>query len=270
VTAEGTLWDRVCTTDAKYTKEFSREGGFKGTAINATWLVREASKTFGPCGIGWGFSVIDEKYVTGAAGTVVHVVRLELWYEFDGKRGRVEQFGQTTMVGVRGNGKAYTDEEAPKKSITDATSKCLSLLGFGSDIHLGMYDDNKYVNDRRREAGDSDTPADAPKPSQGTKPNTGANSGPREPAKTTERTTTDGQQAIRAAIADLPAVKDEDTFRAWFVTHLGVLRNSKGDERKKLYASAESRGKAIDFEQRDLRAFYEEAVQAATKNRKVA
>lgn len=149
------LWDRVSTTDAKYTKGFSRGGGFKGTAINATWLVREASKTFGPCGIGWGFTVVDEKYVSGAGPDIVHVVRLRLWYVLDGQRGEVEQYGQTTMVGMNKNG-AFTDEEAPKKSITDAMSKCLSLIGFGADIHLGLWDDNKYASDRSRESGKSD------------------------------------------------------------------------------------------------------------------
>ena len=154
------IWDSVGTTDAKYVKSFSRGGGFKGTAINATWLAREATRTFGPCGIGWGVKVLDEKYVEGHHLTdrdrsIIHVARVELWYKLDGSEGRVEQYGQTTMVGSNKNG-AFTDEEAPKKSITDAMSKCLSLLGFGSDVHLGLFDDNKYVADRQREAGRSD------------------------------------------------------------------------------------------------------------------
>ena len=52
----------------------------------------------------------------------------------------------------------FHDEEAPKKSITDAMTKCLSLLGFAAEIHLGLYDDNKYASDRQREAGKSDQP----------------------------------------------------------------------------------------------------------------
>src|SRR5690606_33640239 len=68
----------------------------------------------------------------------------------NGERGEVVQFGQTTFVGRNKNG-FFTDEEAPKKSLTDAMSKCLSLLGFSADIHLGRFDDNKYVNDLRQE-----------------------------------------------------------------------------------------------------------------------
>lgn len=149
------LWDSVCVTDAKYTKQFSRGGGFKGTATNATWLARQATRAFGPCGIGWGFNVIDERYADGKPGDVIHIVRVKLWYVLDGQRGEIEQFGQTTFVGTNSKG-AFTDEEAPKKSITDAVSKCLSLLGFASDIHLGLWDDNKYADDRANEAGSSD------------------------------------------------------------------------------------------------------------------
>ena len=147
------IWGKVEKTDPKYTKQFSRGGGFKGTATNATYLARKATETFGPCGTGWGINVLNEEVFTGAphliegqviAHDMIHKVHARLWYVLDGKRGEVEQFGQTQIVGRNKNG-FYTDEEAPKKSLTDAMSKCLSLLGFSADIHLGLYDDNKYV-----------------------------------------------------------------------------------------------------------------------------
>lgn len=147
------LWQAVEKTDPAYTKQFSRGGGFKGTATNATYLARKATEQFGPCGTGWGVQVVDEEIIDGAPllleGVVVaheriHKVRAKLWYVRNGERGEVEQFGQTQIVGKNKNG-FFTDEEAPKKSLTDAMSKCLSLLGFSADIHLGLYDDNKYV-----------------------------------------------------------------------------------------------------------------------------
>lgn len=153
------LWASVEKTDPKYTKGFSRSGGFKGTATNATYLAHKATERFGPCGIGWGVTVLDEQIIQGAPflldGQIVgheaiHKVRAKLWYVLDGQRGEVEQFGQTQIVGKNKNG-YYTDEEAPKKSLTDAMTKCLSLLGFSADIHLGLYDDNKYVAELREE-----------------------------------------------------------------------------------------------------------------------
>lgn len=144
------LWRQVEQTDPHFTKAFSRGGGFRGTATNATYLVRRATEVFGPVGIGWGYDIVEEDMLIGAPlderGTheLIHRIRLKLWYRLGEQTGGVTHFGQTTFVGRNKNG-FFTDEEAPKKSLTDALSKCLSMLGFAADVHLGRYDDNKYV-----------------------------------------------------------------------------------------------------------------------------
>jgi len=155
------LWNAVAVTNPNFVKSFTRSGGFSGTAINATYQAQKATETFGPCGIGWGIDILEERYQDGAplnhdgaviGNEVIHVLRAKLWYVHQGKRGEVIHFGQTTFVGHNKNG-FFTDEEAPKKSMTDAMSKCLSLIGFSADVHLGLYDDNKYVADLRKEFG---------------------------------------------------------------------------------------------------------------------
>lgn len=158
--AQGTsniaLWEIVQATDPKYTKDFTRRDGFSGTAINATYQAKKATEAFGPMGLGWGVKILDERYIEGAhmgwnaqgsdlGPEKIHVVRVELWYRWHGERGAIEHFGQTKFVGCTANG-VFTDEEAPKKSVTEATSKCLSLLGFGADVYMGLYDDSKYVS----------------------------------------------------------------------------------------------------------------------------
>jgi hypothetical protein len=147
------LWRAVEKTDPKYTKAFSRAGGFSGTAINATYLVRKATELWGPMGSEWGAEVADERYVEGADGTIIHVLRINFRYP----QGAFPSYGQTTFVGQNKNGK-FTDEEAPKKSMTDAITKALSMLGFSADVFLGLYDDNKYVNDRKAEFSSRITP----------------------------------------------------------------------------------------------------------------
>lgn len=164
------IWHAVEKTDPRHTKTFSRGGGFRGTAINATYLARKATEVFGPMGIGWGLEIMNEEIMQGAplaegVSELIHKVRVKLWYKQGEQRGEVVQFGQTTFVGKNRNG-LFTDEEAPKKSLTDGMSKCLSLLGFAADIHLGMFDDNKYVNDLRQEFAEKDAQAaraEAPK-----------------------------------------------------------------------------------------------------------
>lgn len=143
------IWQAVERTDPAYTKNFSRGGGFSGTSINATWLARRATETFGPMGIGWGVDIVAEDFLPGHAlneageKSVIHRVQVKLWYVLEGQRGEVTHFGQTTFIGANKHG-LFTDEEAPKKSLTDATTKALSMLGFGGDIFMGLYDDQQY------------------------------------------------------------------------------------------------------------------------------
>lgn len=161
------LWNSVQATDPAYTKSFSRSGGFRGTAINHTYQQKRATEAFGPKGLGWGSTVLDEQMERGApivhekhgviGHEIVHVVRIELWYIQGDKRGAIQAYGQTTFVGSNKHG-TFTDEEAPKKSLTDAESKALASLGFSADVHLGLFDDSKYVNDLKARVEEAEKP----------------------------------------------------------------------------------------------------------------
>lgn len=150
------LWNSVQATDPQFTKTFSRAGGFQGTAINPCYVVRRLTELFGPAGIGWKFVIENEDWIHGhfldaQTRTIVHVIRGHIEYFYDPGDGgdwysTGPQFGQTTFVGTNSKG-IFTDEEAPKKSVTDCLTKCAVLLGFASDIHLGLWDSNKYIND---------------------------------------------------------------------------------------------------------------------------
>lgn len=160
------IWNRVYKTDAKFTKAFSNNGG--GTSINGTYMVMQATKVFGPHGINWGVEIIEERFDNGApimqsvkqqdgnfAKVIIpngiggylcevnHVAKIRLWYKHDGKTGEVLAYGCTPYISSTKNG-VVSDGEAPKKSLTDATKKALSQLGFSADVFLGLYDDLTY------------------------------------------------------------------------------------------------------------------------------
>lgn len=150
------LWSQVEQTHPDFVRGFSGSDGFNGTGINPTYLVRKATEMFGPVGIGWGYDIVKEEYVKGAPlgfdadgnmyGTVlIHVVQLKFWFKLaDGSKGEVTHFGGTTFIG-KGEYGIFTDEDAPKKSVTDALGKCMSMAGFSADVYMGKYDDQKYV-----------------------------------------------------------------------------------------------------------------------------
>lgn len=149
------VWRQVQETHPDLTKSFSK-GGFQGTAVSPTYQAMRATQIFGPHGLGWGTELISESYVEGGplgfdkdgrmlGREIIHKVYLELWYVYNGKRGSIKQFGATSFLSRDAYGTISSDEDHAKKSITDATSKCLSLLGFSADVYMGKFDDHKYV-----------------------------------------------------------------------------------------------------------------------------
>ena len=135
------LWNSVCTTDPQYTKRVNQRGGF--TAIGAQSQIMEATKMFGP--FGRGFGVSDEKF-TEFGTECLALYQARLWYYLDGngKRDVIHQLPIHSSIKYSVNGRV--DDDFAKKVATDALTKGLSKLGFNADVFLGLFDDNKYVN----------------------------------------------------------------------------------------------------------------------------
>jgi hypothetical protein len=138
------LWDRVCVTDPAAVKPITGKQ-YKGNSPKPYWIVERLTAEFGPCGLGWGYTVLNERMERLTPTDVLHVALVRFWYMLDGKRGEVEQIGQTKAVYEKSAGGFMVDEDAPKKSVTDALVKCASYIGFAGDIFSGRWDDSKYV-----------------------------------------------------------------------------------------------------------------------------
>jgi len=160
------LWELVEKTPIDQTKKITGKS-YSGTSPKPHYLVQKATETFGPCGIGWGFTV-EERVELGAMYEPgdferMHVAKVKVWYKWNGERGEVEHVGGTPFSGRRSTGKPFTDEDAPKKSVTDALIKALSMIGFAGDIFMGRYDDSKYISELEEEAKEASKPTDAKK-----------------------------------------------------------------------------------------------------------
>ena len=152
------LWDRLGRTDPKHTKPFQRSGGFKGTAIKPMFSYRRMTEEFGPCGEGWGINQPSFQVVPGTDGETLVYCTVSVWH---GDRANI-------VFGVGGD-KAIakfssglkSDDEAFKKAFTDAVTNALKLIGVGADVHMGLFDDSKYVNDLKNEIAAADKSAPA-------------------------------------------------------------------------------------------------------------
>lgn len=151
------IWKQVDETAPGYTKASELNGRIV-TSINGTYMVKRATEIFGPIGKGWGYEITEERFDQGGpiihngnvlGNSIMHTIKLTLWYlDDEGERREVSHFGHTPYVLGTHYG-AMTDFDAPKKSLTDAIKKCLSMLGFSADVYLGLFDDQTYVEAAR-------------------------------------------------------------------------------------------------------------------------
>lgn len=139
------LWDSVKVTNPTAVKKITGKS-YQGNSPKPYWLIERATDTFGPIGIGWGVTVKSERFERMSDTDVLHVAVVSVWYVQDGKRSETfDQMGGTKAAYMTSAGKLMVDEDAGKKSVTDAMVKCLSMIGFCADIFSGMWDDSKYV-----------------------------------------------------------------------------------------------------------------------------
>ena len=138
------LWDLVKVTDPAAVKKITGKP-YQGNSPKPYWLIQRATEVFGPCGLGWGVEVKSEGFHRMTDTDVMHTAVVVVWYVQDGKRGSIEQMGQTKACYAKSGGGMMLDEDAGKKSVTDGMVKCLSMIGFAGDIFSGQWDDSKYV-----------------------------------------------------------------------------------------------------------------------------
>ncbi|OOG85743.1 hypothetical protein B0E42_13150 [Pseudomonas sp. A25(2017)] len=156
------IWAQVEKTDTRFTKK-AKVNGQDITSLSGTAMVMKATELFGPVGIGWGWKIIEERFDEGheiyigegdkrscIGREIGHTLKIALWFTQDGQRGEIEQYGCTRYQYKTSYGMT-TDGEAPKKSLTDAIKKALSMLGFSADVFLGLFDDQTYVDQLKEE-----------------------------------------------------------------------------------------------------------------------
>lgn len=139
------LWDKVSSTDPKYTKlvEYGRR---KFTTINAQFQIRNATEQFGTYGKGFGIESTTFEHLP-LQDEVLLICHAIFFYKINEERYSFP-ISSSIMLLDRENktDKLIIDDEAYKKIETDITTKALSKLGFNADVFLGQYDDNRYVN----------------------------------------------------------------------------------------------------------------------------
>lgn len=150
------IWSALEKTDPKHTKAFKRAGGFTGTAIKPIWSIKRLTELFGPCGEGWGMTAPVFQTVPGSNGELLVYCTVGMWH------GKPDSLvygvgGDKVVTYIKANEQYKrperweSDDEAFKKAFTDALMNAAKQIGVGADVHMGMFDDSKYVRQVERE-----------------------------------------------------------------------------------------------------------------------
>lgn len=124
---------RVVPKEAQKTIKGGRLSGF--TDINAMWRIQKLTETFGPCGIGWYYTIEREWLENGANGEVAAFMNILLYYKQDGEWSKgIPGTGGSSFVAKERNG-LYTSDECYKMALTDAISVAAKAIGMGADIY---------------------------------------------------------------------------------------------------------------------------------------
>ena len=137
------IWEALGKTNPAHTKQFSRPGGFKGTSLKPMWAYKMLTEQFGPVGVGWGHNKPDFQVVhAGTEGEALVFCTVECWHT--DRANTFHGVGGDKVLVSRKSG-MFADDEAFKKAFTDAVMNAFKSLGVGADIHMGQFDDDKYV-----------------------------------------------------------------------------------------------------------------------------
>ena len=155
------LWNKHADIDPAFTKPITGKA-YKGTSPSPQYVIHCLTDMFGPVGQGFGWDVAAEGWQP-LGDEVLHWCRIRFWHT-DRANG-FDAYGQTKALMKTKNG-LMADEDAPKKSLTDAIVKAASQIGVAANIFLGRWDDQKYVaqvTEEKRAAEQADAVAEATK-----------------------------------------------------------------------------------------------------------
>ncbi len=129
-------------------------GRLKGMSdINPMWRIKALTEEFGPCGIGWYYTV-DKQWLEPCGNETVAFVNISMYIKVDDEWSKpIFGSGGSKIVTMERSG-AYVSDEAYKMALTDAISVCCKQLGFAANVY--------WANDRTKY---SNTPADTTKKS---------------------------------------------------------------------------------------------------------
>ena len=119
-------------------------GRIKGfTDINPMWRIKALTEQFGPCGIGWYYTIEEKWLDKQETGEIITNILINLYVKFGDEWSKpIQGIGGSMQVSKESKG-MYISDESYKMALTDAISVACKALGVGADVYW-QSDRTKY------------------------------------------------------------------------------------------------------------------------------
>ena len=137
------IWDKLKSVPANRLRTI-QAGRLKGKSdINPQWRYQVLTEVFGPCGIGWKYTIDKLWLESGDNGQMAAFANVSLYISHNGQwSDAIPANGGSMFIENESRG-PHTSDEAYKMAITDALGTAAKMLGVAADVYLGN-NDTKY------------------------------------------------------------------------------------------------------------------------------
>lgn len=141
-----TLYNAVRTPPPEALREI-KAGRLAGKSdINPMWRIKTLTEQFGPCGVGWKYTIEKLWTEQGANGEIAAFALINLYHRIgEGWSEPIPGIGGNSFV-AKEKSRMYTSDECYKMALTDALSVACKALGVAADVYW-QADKTKYTRD---------------------------------------------------------------------------------------------------------------------------
>lgn len=138
-------WDALKHPPASALKKIAG-GRLSGmTDIKPQWRYEIMTRTFGPCGDGWKYTIDRFWTEPGSHEQVMAFALVSVYHKTaEGQWSDPTPGVGGSMLVTKESGGLHTSDEGYKMAVTDALSVAMKLLGVGADVYNGYWDGSKY------------------------------------------------------------------------------------------------------------------------------
>jgi hypothetical protein len=142
-------WNQVKSVPKERLKTI-QAGRLKGKSdINPQWRYERLTEVFGPCGLGWKFSIDKQWIESYSNGEIACFANISLFVKYGNEwSDAIPGNGGSMFVANESRG-PFVSDECYKMAITDALGTAAKMIGVASDVYQGI-SGSKYEKPREQ------------------------------------------------------------------------------------------------------------------------